>query len=222
MAQAAANGDASVNELIPPETKGCLFDMDGTLLDSTDQRVRSWNQAVQKHGLTMDKETYLNETGKAGPLILESLCQQQGKSLSDEVKQGIIKDMTEFFVTHGLPQSQPIPAIVRIAEVAQARGLKLALATGSEEEIIHKTMTDFGLGNLFKVVVSSQNVGRTKPEPDIFLAAAERIGLKASECVVFEDSKSGLQAGRAAGAMRVVDVTTLPGHPEFERRQHSK
>eukprot|EP00983_Pelagomonas_calceolata_P030192 946555-Pelagomonas_calceolata.AAC.7 len=163
----------------------------------------------------MDKDTYLDETGKAGPAILETLCQQQvdfwpkrdvtilhslsafGKSLPDEVKKQVIKDMTEFFMAHGLPQSPPIPAVVRIAEAAQARGLKLALATGSEEEIVHK---DYGLQNLFKEVVSSKNVKRTKPQPAQLRALrrgslAIKLGWKETK----GDSKLGCKAARAAG-----------------------
>ena len=97
---------------------------------------------------------------------------------------------------------QPLPGAHEFVAAARGRGLKLALATSADRIKLHGNLTAINLPEpLFDVAITGGDVQRRKPHPDIFLLAAERIGIAPADCLVVEDAPSGLQAGRAAGCL---------------------
>lgn len=110
-----------------------------------------------------------------------------------------------------LDRDQPLfPGLVELVE-GLSRVTRLAVASGSSHPVIRAVLRMRDLHRHFPVVVSSQDVARGKPEPDIFLLAASRLGVDPADCVVIEDSAAGVTAARASG-MRVIAITnSLPG-----------
>jgi HAD superfamily hydrolase (TIGR01509 family) len=108
---------------------------------------------------------------------------------------------------------RPLPGVPEVPRTLAARGFRLAVGSSSNPEVIETTLTTLGVRALFEAVVSGAEVARGKPAPDVFLEAAERLGVAPSACLVIEDSERGVQAAHAAG-MRCVAI------PCGETRHH--
>src|SRR5439155_19797067 len=105
----------------------------------------------------------------------------------------------------------PFDDAVRTARELHARGVRVAIASSSPRERLDATLRAAGLDDLFEVTVAGDEVEHGKPAPDLFLAAAERLGVPPGECVAVEDSPSGVESALAAG-MKVVAVARAPRH----------
>ena len=108
---------------------------------------------------------------------------------------------------------RPLPGVPEVPRALAARGMRLAVGSSSNPDVIETTLTTLGVRPLFEAVVSGAEVARGKPAPDVFLEAATRLGVAPEACVVIEDSERGVQAARAAG-MRCVAI------PCGETRHH--
>jgi HAD superfamily hydrolase (TIGR01509 family) len=102
-----------------------------------------------------------------------------------------------------LPTVKPITSVVELA-LRVARTKPVSVASGGESQVVRRTLELIGLGKTFSVVVTAEDVTRGKPAPDMFLLAAERMGVSAADCVVFEDSPLGIEAARRAGMASIL------------------
>lgn len=185
----------------PPGCGGLIFDCDGTLVDSMPLHYKAWSAVLPRHGLAFKEAWFYEWAGMPIIAIIERLAQEQGVTV-DAAAIGAERD--SYF--HSLPESEllPVQAVVDIA--AHYRGqVPMAVATGSTVPSASTSLRVIGVLDWFDEVISSQDVGLPKPAPDVFLVAAQRMGVAPAECVVFEDGEAGIQAAHAAG-MAVVDV----------------
>jgi len=180
-----------------------IFDLDGVLVDSMPLHIESWR-------------IYLKRLGKPRVELSERM---HGRRNDEIVREWIGADLSdEAIVWHGAEKERLFrdmmgPAIERhlvpgIANFLQAyQGVKKAVASNAERPNIDLILDSGGLRRHFLVVLDGQQVQRPKPFPDIYKKAAELLGVAMSECVIFEDSPAGVEAGLAAGA-RVVGLAT--------------
>ncbi len=181
---------------IPPEKRyaGYIFDCDGTLADSMPAHYHAWADTVQKHGGQMPEELFYALGGWPSDKMVEHLNEQFGSTLDPEV---VAFEKERLYV-------ERIGAIETIAEVAEfAREVgafaKVAIASGGVLPVVVTTLETIGFKDFFPVIVTSEQVERGKPFPDMFLEAARRMGVPPSECLVLEDSVAGFEAAVAAG-----------------------
>jgi HAD superfamily hydrolase (TIGR01509 family) len=188
-------------EPLTREYAGYIFDCDGTLADSMLVHHRAWRAALSAHGATFefDWELFMSRAGMSLPETVEGLNQQFGLAMDPEAVTAAQRAMYERF----LPTVQPIAPVVELA-LRVARTRPVSVASGGEPQLVKRTLELIGLGAAFAIVVTAEDVARGKPAPDMFLLAAERMGVPASECVVFEDSALGLQAAERAGMASVL------------------
>ena len=181
-----------------------LFDLDGTLVDSMPVHLRAWEIALRRVGLMVPfDEAYFYSLG--GVPTLESaviFAQHYGLTFDAHV---LVEQKEHLY----LEMLSEVRVIEPVAEFARRVALSrpVAIVTGGGPEIALPALDATGLRWLFPVVITPQDVapGRGKPSPDMFLLAAERLGVHASQCLVFEDALPGVAAARAAG-MQVVIV----------------
>jgi HAD superfamily hydrolase (TIGR01509 family) len=174
---------------------GYIFDCDGTLADSMVVHYRAWLAALAAHGATFDFswELFTSRAGMTLPNTVRELNAQFGLSLDPEGVTASQRAEYERF----LPTVQPIAEVVELAlRVAASR--PVSVASGGERKVVLKTLELIGLGQAFPVVITAEDVTHGKPAPDMFLLAAERMGVPPTECVVFEDSVLGLEAAERA------------------------
>lgn len=187
--------------ILPVGCRGLIFDCDGTLVDSMPLHYSAWVAVLRRYGLELTETRFYQWAGLPVDEIVHRLASEKGLAVD---ARSIAAERDTYF--HSLPASalRPVEAVVDIARRFRGQ-LAMAVATGSTAASASATLDAIGILAWFDAVISSHDVGRPKPAPDVFLVAAERIAVTPDECVVFEDGEAGLQAARAAG-MHVVDV----------------
>lgn len=186
------------------EFDGYIFDLDGTLIDSMPIHYLAWDAAMGHHGLEekLNEDLFYSLGGVPTLRVAELIAEHYGlKIVPHEVE--ALKE--RLFL-------EKLDAVAHVAPVVEfARKVAgthpIAIATGGLPEVALPAIKAAGLDGLFSVVVTPRDVppGRGKPEPDMFLLAAQKLGVRPEKCLVFEDAEPGIRAALAAG-MQVVHV----------------
>ena len=184
--------------------QGIVFDCDGTLADTMPLHWQAWQVIAQRHQFHFPEDRFYSLGGVPSRDILTMLRLEQRLSINPIA---VALEKEEAYLPM-LPQVRPIAAVVEVARAAHGR-IPLAVASGGTQAVIELVLRHLGIRDLFGAVVTSEDVERQKPAPDIFLEAARRIGVPPQFCRGYEDTDLGMQAIRAAG-MDAVDVRTLP------------
>jgi len=186
--------------------RGYIFDLDGTLADSMPAHYLAWTRTAELFGLSFPEDEFYELGGVPTLRIAAMLAERAGLEV-DPAKIGKYKEQAflDCLETPGI--IQPIAPVVAIAEGRRADGV-LAIASGGTRDLVDRTLALIGIGAWFQVIVSSEDTERHKPEPDVFLEAARRLGAPPSACTVYEDTDIGIEAARRAG-MEWVDVRPL-------------
>jgi beta-phosphoglucomutase len=188
-----------------------LFDMDGVILDSNPLHRVAWDQYNLRFGVRMTEAMYQSMYGKRNDEIIRGFL---GDHLTDaEVfEHGAAKERLYRELMTPQVAGSLVPGVADF--VHRHQGVPMAVATNGEKANADMALDGAGLAQFFRVTVTGGDVVNPKPHPDIYLKAAQLLGVKPEDCIVFEDSHAGVQAGLAAG-MRVVGLSTthheLPG-----------
>ena len=183
--------------------KALIFDCDGTLADTMPLHWKAWQVVAQRYQLHFPEDRFYSLGGVPSRDILKMLSAEQGREL-DPLKASHEKE-AEYLPF--LSQVQPIEAVVSIARENYGK-IPMAVASGGLQMHINAVLEHLGIRQLFNAVVTSEDVTRQKPAPDIFLEAARRLGVEPQFCRAYEDTDLGLQAIRSAG-MEAIDVRLL-------------
>ena len=183
--------------------KGIIFDCDGTLADTMPLHWRAWQTITQRHRLHFPVDRFYALGGVPTRDILKMLSREQGVSL-DPLAVALEKE-NEYLPL--ITQIEPVDVVVGIARDHYGT-IPLGVASGGTKKIITRVLQHLGIAELFDAIVTSEDVIRQKPAPDIFLEAARRMGVPPADCRAYEDTDLGLEAIRAAG-MEAVDVRDL-------------
>ena len=182
--------------------KGVLFDMDGIVLDTEKLYTYFWKEAANALGFPMTIEQGLGMRSlsrEAGERQLKVYLGEEVDYL--EVRTKRIQLMSAYIEEHGVETK---PGIEELLLYLKAHQLKTAIATSSPLDRTKKYLSQVGLVDQFDKLVSGHMVEKGKPEPDIYLYAADQLGLKPEECLVVEDSPTGIKAAYAAGCIPVM------------------
>ena len=182
------------------DMKGLIFDCDGTLVDSAPLYARAWGAGFAVSGAVMADDWYHDRKGLSEHVLMESFEEASGLTLD---RSATIATMREAFLAK-LTVLREIRAIGDIARAAKGI-MPLAVASGGPRAIVEPSLEHTGLAELFAAIVTLDDVGAPKPQPDLFLEAARRLKLEPTACLVLEDSPIGFEAAEAAG-MRWLDV----------------
>jgi beta-phosphoglucomutase family hydrolase len=186
-----------------------IFDMDGTLIDNTPYHFKSWQALFKKYGKgELSKETYYTEI--SGVPIMTTLKRIFGADHDEASLKELLKEKEEFYRKEYAPYLVAINGLESFLSEMKSDGVKMAMATSATVEDIDFILDKIPIRDDFDEVVNTSMVSRPKPNPDIFLKAAEKLNMEPSRCIVFEDSIAGIKAANSAG-MKVVGITT--GHP---------
>jgi len=180
-----------------------IFDCDGTLIETASLYARAWASGFALSGKTMSVDWYNARAGLSEHVLMDAFEAQHLVKLDQEAT---VTKMRETF----LKELALLREIAVVAEIARRNYGKrpMAVASGGPAAIVEPSLKATRLHGLFDIVVTLDDVGRAKPEPDLFLEAARRLGVPPERCLVFEDSLQGIEAARQAG-MHVVDVAGL-------------
>jgi HAD superfamily hydrolase (TIGR01509 family) len=192
-------------------TRGFIFDLDGTLADTMPAHYRAWMVTAKLYGLHFPEDLFYGLGGMPTRKIAAMLV-EQARVDADPIEVATHKEQT-FVASLSTPGIiQPIAPVVEIARAHRAEG-RLAIASGGQRHLVERTLAMIAIADWFSVVLCSEDTTRHKPEPDVFLEAARRLGVAPIDCTVYEDTDIGLEAARRAN-MKGVDV-----RPLYQRRR---
>ncbi len=184
--------------------RGLIFDMDGTMIDSMPYHARSWETFCRRHGLDMPLAEVLRlTTGRTGTEAVRVLL----GDMDDARAQALLHEKEQDYRDLFAPVFREVAGFRRFLGQALDRGLAFGVGTAGDRHNVAFAMGHLKLDTPPQAIVGGDEGLRGKPEPDIFLEAARRLGLAPEHCVVFEDAPFGIEAARRAG-MRAVAICT--------------
>jgi beta-phosphoglucomutase family hydrolase len=193
-------GDSDPLAAITRPFRGVIFDCDGTLADTMPLHYRAWAAALAARGAEMSEQLFYDLGGVPTKEIVRILNDRFGYTLDpDETA-----DAKEALYEELLPDAQAVERVTALVQEYAGR-YPMAIASGGIRRLVDRTVGALALTEQFAAVCTAEDIERGKPAPDLFLLAAERLGVPPEECVVFEDSDLGLEAARRAG-MQAVDI----------------
>ena len=182
--------------------KGVIFDLDGTLLDTEKLYRRFWVEAARQLGYPMEDRHALMIRSMAAiyaePLLKREVCAEFDYHAVRALRRQI---MEAFIDENGV---DPKPGLLETLDAIRAKGLKIGLATATPEQRARKYLRMVHAETYFDAVTCADMVRRGKPQPDIYLLACERTGIKPEEAIAVEDAPTGVQAAHAAGCLAVM------------------
>jgi beta-phosphoglucomutase len=183
---------------------GVIFDMDGVLVDSRKPHFESWRQVAREFGRDMTEAEFADTFGRTNRDIVHFLW---GKSVSDDEiqkigtrKEAVYRDI----ITKNIPA---VPGLHQLLPSLCQAGAKLAVGSSGPIENVNLVLDGLGIREHFSAIVSSADVTEGKPNPQVFLTAAKKLGFEPKRCVVIEDAPAGIEAGHRGG-MKVIALTT--------------
>lgn len=190
--------------------KGLIFDLDGTLTLTQQFHFLAYAEVFKKYGINYTQEDDYKFAGQGGHCIVPGTFAQNGRKISAEEEEKIINEKIQVY-SRMLDENkiEPVTGVQEFLSKMQARSLKMAVASGNRLEAIEKILNLVNIRQFFSVIVTNKDVQKSKPAPDIFLKAAEKLGLKPDECIVFEDAINGVQAAKAGGFKSIALLTGM-------------
>jgi len=190
--------------------KAVLFDIDGTLVDSNEQHVNAWAFAFREEGYPQELDAIRAQIGKGGDLLVPTLL----PDASDAAHARISKWHGEHFKDMYLHNVRAFPRATELVEATHRSGRKVVLASSAKEDELKYYVDLLGISAFLAATTSIDDVETSKPEPDIFTVALERIGVDPSDAIVVGDTPYDIEAAQRSGTT-AIGLTSGP----FDERQ---
>lgn len=205
--------------------KAVIFDCDGTLVDSEQAHFLGWQHALQKRGGNLTSDDYVSLAGKSAETNAEYLARKMGQDCAIE----ILKDKQEYYHVLQNKRLPPIEATVnflrRLAKEKTRLGIRLGVASAANKAEIVLNLKHLDIEHLLDIVISGKDdldeyfdvEGTNKPKPYVYLHTAKLLGIYPSQCIVVEDSYSGICAGVDAGCFTIAIPNKFTEQHDFSR-----
>jgi len=189
--------------------RAVIFDLDGVLVSTDEFHCRSWQRLADEEGMPFDREFNERFRGVSRMQCLDMLLEHAGRTCTQEAKQELADRKNGYYlqmVGDLTPQDLLAGTRERLSQI-KARGVKIAVASGSKNApfILERT----GLAGELEASVSGLDITRSKPDPEVFLKAAQALGVAPEQCLVVEDAQSGIEAA-LRGGMKALGIGRRP------------
>jgi 2-phosphoglycolate phosphatase len=192
-----------------------LFDLDGTLVDSSEAIIKTVEKVLESNGLTCNRAKVARMIGSP----LENIFGVLAPNLSEQEIWQLVHEYRKYYMAHHLENTTIHPSAQMVLRKLKTKGFKLGIVTAKYREPVMDVLSHFGIAELFDVVVTGYEVIRHKPAPDIVLEAAKRLKTGPKRCVIVGDSPLDVQAGKQAGSFAVAVVSTTYARKQLESQK---
>lgn len=182
------------------DIKGCIFDLDGVIVDTAKYHFLAWKALADKLGFEFTEEHNELLKGVSRMDSLEILLNVGGVThLTDEEKQRYAAEKNELYVSfiEQMPASEVLPNVCEFLQELRSEGIKISLGSASKNAVMILEKLD--LLDAFDAIVDGRHIAKAKPDPEVFLRGAKELDLDPKDCVVFEDAQAGVKAAINAG-----------------------
>lgn len=197
--------------------KGVIFDLDGVIVSTDEYHFQGWKRLADEEGIEFTREDNMRLRGVSRMQSLEFLLEKATRKYTDEEKQEMAARKNSYYreLLQDITPDNILPGAMEIMEELKKRGIKIAV--GSSSKNTPRILQRIGLENYFDAVSDGNDIKRGKPDPEVFLIAAERLSLAPQVCLVVEDAEAGIEAA-LAGNMKAMGV----GAAQDDERAHIK
>jgi len=193
-----------------------LFDLDGTLIDSVYQHVLAWRAALADEGVDLPVWRIHRRIGMSGGLFVKALTRETGRVVTPDQAERLQKLHSQHFHDSGIQDVRPLPGASALLSTLDEMGIAWAIATSGQARNARPALELLGLPDTTPMVTRDE-VAYAKPDPDLFLAAAELLGVDTRDAMVVGDSTWDMLAARRAGALGIGQLSGGYGREELER-----
>ncbi|MDT2661712.1 beta-phosphoglucomutase [Enterococcus hulanensis] len=194
---------------------GAIFDLDGVLVDTAKYHYLAWKQLADQLNIPFTKEDNEQLKGVSRVKSLEILLSLGSKNYTENERKQFMDQKNETYVRYisHMDESEILPGVVELLNQLKQKKIKIALGSASKNSeliLINTKLQDY-----FDAIVDGNDVSKAKPDPEVFLLGAKKIGIPANQCMVFEDAKAGIEAAKQAG-MLAIGVGTQENLPNVD------
>ena len=179
--------------------KGIIFDLDGVICSTDQYHYQAWKALADRLGVYFDETINNRLRGVSRMASLDIVLERAERAYSSEEKEAFADEKNETYRTllKNMSPADLSPEVKETLDALRARGLLLGI--GSSSKNTKFILSQIGLGGFFDKISDGTNITRSKPDPEVFLKAAQFLGLAPADCLVVEDAKAGIEAASAAG-----------------------
>ena len=209
----------TASELCPALTDGTakavIFDLDGVLVTTDNCHFLAWNRMAQEEGIPFDRKINDRLRGVSRMESLEIILEKSPRTYTEEEKLALAERKNNYYkeLIGTLERDAILPGALAMLDFCRTHRLKTAI--GSSSKNTKAILTRLGMTELFDAIADGNDIKHSKPAPDVFLCAAEKMGLAPALCLVAEDADAGIAAAKAAG-MRVIAVGPAANNPDAD------
>jgi beta-phosphoglucomutase family hydrolase len=189
------------------QPKAVIWDMDGIIADTAPYHFKAWREVFRRRGARYTEEDFRRNFGKRNDAIIRNVLGSQVPSAEIEA---IAAEKEELFRRRAGSRIRPLAGAIRLIRALGEHGFSQAIGSSAPLENIELVTQRLGIAGFFRVIVSGREVAEGKPSPQVFLLAAQRLGLGPQDCVVIEDAAAGVSAAKRAGMSCIAVTNTSP------------
>ena len=196
--------------------RGCIFDLDGVIVDTAKYHYIAWKRLASELGFEFTQKDNERLKGVSRTKSLEILLQVGGITLEEVEKAALAHKKNQWYVEYisKMDKTEILPGIEEFFSLLKESNIKIALGSASKNSML--ILENLGLVQYFDAIIDGNKVSKAKPDPEVFVLAAEELKLSNSECVVFEDAQAGIEAALSAD-MKVVAVGSAENLKDYSK-----
>lgn len=181
--------------------KAVIFDLDGVLVSTDELHYRAWKAMADREGIYFDRQINQRLRGVSRMDSLEIILERAEKAYTPAEKAALAAYKNDLYVRllDDLSESDRLPCVTETLDELRRRGM--ALAVGSSSKNAKKILEKTGLTSRFNAIADGTDIARSKPDPEVFLCAAKKLGVVPADCAVVEDAQAGVEAAKAGGML---------------------
>jgi len=194
------------------ETEAIIFDLDGVIVSTDEYHYRGWKKLADEEGIYFDREINHRLRGVSRMESLDILLEKAQKQYTDKEKLAMAEMKNNYYrqSLNNLSPADILPGVMDILSELKKRNIKTAIGSSSKNTPL--ILERIGLVDYFDAVADGSDIQNSKPHPEVFLLAAERLGIQPSKCLVVEDADAGVDAS-VAGGFKCLAVGAVQNHP---------